>query len=267
MRFEERSNSEKGLKVAMWCFYFFIILMVWVSALVNFTGIWQSSQALPAMDEKSIWSDLMICFMYVLLGCIGLLAVLADITFEFGDFKTDIPLNVVTFDNVKWYDIPLGIVMFLVFLGLTYVMGMVMIGMPYGVAGTMAVGQTGKALYTASVAPIENTLASMVGATSAVFLMILLIGLFNPRGKSSGIGWIIVAGIGSLIAGWVMMTLHSAMYPATMQFATLATMIFFSTGTFVTLIRRSILPFDIAHLLYNFSVVMLYLVPMAVAII
>ena len=142
-------KQEKHFKIYLWLLYSLIAVFFWVRGYGYFTSF-LSTIPEGALSPLYLLTEnrMRIALMYIIFGCFNMLIVLLDWMKETG--KTDIPINVITFDNANWKDIPIGLGLLGLFLVFSYTMGISMVGMPGAVSGAMTLSDTSKSVETIS---------------------------------------------------------------------------------------------------------------------
>jgi len=254
-------KDSKDLNIKLWVLYFSVFIFIWMGATTYF---WLTGADMSAthpdyyITQRGSW----IAPLYVFLGFCCVAFVILDKLVKPKKGVADIPIDVITFDNLNLKrDIPLGLMLLTGISFLSYTMDMAFIGMPGAVAGAMALGETSKAILTSSVAPIENILiSSILPATLYAWLFYR----FKPKKL---LAKFLIALPCAILGGITGVVWHSFVYPSHMAFARLSTFIFFSIGSFVTLATRCILALGILHIGYNFLNTFLLHLPYAISLI
>jgi hypothetical protein len=242
------NRGETKTAQAVWAFWTIIVILAWSYSLVVFPDQLRTSMV------------------YILLGLISLVIYLMDNNFAlFKDYRFDIPINLITWDNFKWRNIAIGLGVAVVFVILSKVTNAAFVGIPTQV-GSFSLDHFGKILYTASVGIVENAvICSFPMSMIAVFFTFLFKENFNI--KSAGALqtlWIASIIIGALASGFVAVQYHQVAYAN--QSANLnGVFILFTTFALMTGLLRDSSAMDVAHTAYNFSLVFLAIVPLAVA--
>lgn len=280
-----KRNRKFDTRLGVYLFYLTIFVLVWIFAILSFTSAFQHKPAIiePHIRDQYLHGVFTAIF-FAALGLLALYVVLADIHFELtGKWWMDIPLDIITFRNARWWEIPVGFFIAILLLLYSATTKSLIVPLPFSTsAGSAFGGSTSpemlmvtnnaltQATLSASVAPIENAaLMNFPIATLTSLLLFAIMGFGRKRIKDSvGIKTyrILVIPV-ALFVGFLAVQAHSLIYPPeVMQTTSISTFLFFSIGGLVSALRRSTLIWDSTHLLYNFGAVFFSIVTLSVSV-
>lgn len=243
-------QNETQFPQAIWALWMVLVIFMWGFALVVF----------PAQLRTSM--------VYILLGLIGLFIYMLDKDFTFfRDFRIDLPVNIITWDNFKWRNILIGLGLAIVFIILSKITNAAYVGIPTSV-GAFTFDRTAQVLYVASVGIVENAiLVSFPLGMVAVLFAFLMKSNFSIKNETALTAvWFIGILIGSFVSAFIAVQYHQVVYANQTANLSGIGLLFFTFALATGLARDSSIA-DIAHTAYNFALVFLAIVPLAVAII
>lgn len=249
-------------------------LILYLLYIILFTALWSGIVLLKFVNQNG--DDIGTPLYYSVIGIILIAIIFADIL-TIASFWGDVPINILGFQNVKWWDFAVGVLAGMVLLGFTAFTHALIIPMPFASSSSSVTqwidSPLKQGLLTGLVAPIENGfMVSFPVATLGAFGGLLMMRFASKRrrrsrSRSGIVGYYVTGVIASLIAGWFAVQLHSFIYPAQiMQVTALSTYLFFTIGGIYSTFRRNTVSFDIAHFIYNTFTVVFALVPFTVAV-
>lgn len=277
MMVRRKKKDIESVRVGIYMIYLLVFVVLWLFSLLYFIHAFQHK---PAQVEDYKRDEYLVgiftAVFFSLLGVIALVIVVADLRFELtGKWFMDIPLDIFTFRNASWWEVPVGFFIAIIMLMYSATTHSLLLPLPFATtAGSTPFSATGavaptamqvlnsatsQAVLTAAVAPIENAaLMSFPVATLTSLIMWLIFGLTKKKlnDKLATKAYFVVIIPVSLLVGGFTIFAHSLIYPPeVMQTTSISTFIFFAMGGIISGFRRSTLIWDTTHFGYNFGAI------------
>lgn len=282
-----KKNSPGKLRVGFYLLYLSIFVLMWIFAILYFTSAFQHKPvALEPFQRDQYLTAIFTAVFFAVLGILAILIVIADLHFErTGKWWMDIPLDIFTFRNAQWWEIPVGFFIAIVLLIYSATTHSLLLPLPFATAAGATPFAEGAASpealkvmdstltqagLTGAVAPIENAALMNFPIATLTSLLVFVIFRFGRKkvmdAKAIMAYRVFIIPV-ALLVGFIAIKVHSLIYPPeVMQTTAISTFLFFSIGGVVSGYRRSTLIWDIAHFSYNFGAIIFAIVSLSISV-